>query len=163
MFPPLFSLQMTLHTDCPHSPRLTPLLCLAYRYTMNETKQLFVRNLLNVLTTNLQAYFITHFPSSLSEHHLSYNYNTTQYSVFQTACPRNMLCSFAILAGHLCNASLPHKGRGSAVGIATDHIVQTGSVAHPASHPKCTVGSSPGVKRKRHEANQSPRNSAEVN
>jgi len=42
------------------------------------------------------------------------------------------------------------------------HIVQTGSGAHPASFPKGTRGSSPGVKRQRREADHSSPSSAEV-
>jgi hypothetical protein len=40
--------------------------------------------------------------------------------------------------------------------------IQTGSVAHPASYPMGTVGSFPGIKRPRHEADRSPPTSAEV-
>jgi hypothetical protein len=42
------------------------------------------------------------------------------------------------------------------------HVIQTVSGAHPASYPMGTVGSFPGVKRTRCEADRSPPSSAEV-
>jgi hypothetical protein len=42
------------------------------------------------------------------------------------------------------------------------HVVQTGSGAHPASHPMSTSYLSPGVKRSRREADHSPPGSAKV-
>jgi hypothetical protein len=42
------------------------------------------------------------------------------------------------------------------------HSVQTGSGAHPTSHPINTGNLSPGVKRPRHEADHSPPAIAEV-
>jgi hypothetical protein len=42
------------------------------------------------------------------------------------------------------------------------HRVQNGSGAHPASYPRGTRGSFPGVKRPGHEADHSSPSSAEV-
>jgi hypothetical protein len=42
------------------------------------------------------------------------------------------------------------------------HVVQTGSGGHPASYPTGKEGFSPGVKRSRREADNTPATSAEV-